>query len=169
MENIILPPSTPRPIEPQRKFKMKAFAKKLLAAALGPDPQLEWSNGRYVRKEQAGVPLKLFIEKLLAEAKALGLDMERVVVRKASQNNSIAIEQHVFTESEEAYLKRYEEYERALEEHTRWESLPTEEKKRMLAEIKKQKKILDLQKKRDALKAELNKIADEIDRAWGNA
>ena len=170
MNDIILPPSTPRPTEPDRKSKTKAYAKKLLDKILGEWPGYSWVNNRYVRMGNATpVPLKLFLANILSEAKSMGLDPDTVVVRRLAANNSISIEQRIFTETEEQYLIRYAEYECAVKEHDRWNNLSVAEKTRMTAEIKRQRRLKNLQEKKNALKVELNKISDEIDQASGHA
>lgn len=173
MIDIILPPSGPRPTEPQRKFKTKTYAKKMLEKVLGVKPNTyRILNGRWTKTsdlDKGSIPLKLFTDLLLKSAKDLGLDPETTVISHAAAGNSVAINQRIFTESEEDYLDRYSKYERELADYLRWDNLPSSEKKRMLDLAKKHKKIEQLQKKKNELKNQLNEIAAELESETRNA
>jgi hypothetical protein len=165
MTDIILPPSQPKPVEPQRKFKTKTYAKKILQEVFGADYKRQYfRNGAWVSSiDSNGIPIRLFLDKFLTAAKDLGLSLDTVVVSPGGAYNSISVEQRIFTESEESFLKRYSEYEKALEEHTRWENLPKTKKDEMRKLIKKQRELESLQRKKNALKNELNEITKEIE------
>lgn len=168
MSNITLPPSTPRPTEPVRKFKVKSYSRKLLLKTLGDDPQYGWANNRYA-KASCAIPLRLFLENLMSAVKSSGLDADTLVVSRGAAHSSILIEQRIFTESENQYMERYSDYERAVDEHKRWDALSATEKKKAMKELKRQRRLVDLQKRKDALKVELNYISDEINQVVSHA
>jgi|SRR3990172_39329 len=166
MEDIVLPPKTPKPQPPIRKYKVKSVPK-VLKTVLGQAPcwrgYLE--NNRWVRNNnlRSSITLKKFCDELMLSAKRAGLDPDITFVSAGGAHNSVKIEQYVHTESEDDFEKRYREYESEIEKHARWDALPAAEKRRILLDIKRLEKLARLQKKKDELKVELNELVSEIE------
>ena len=157
MTDTIRPPKTQRPTPPERIYKTKPYTSKLLQA-LG-------LRHSYLKKDAQDISLRDFCEKLLSKAKSLGIDPDRVFVRKGGACNAISIGEAVYTEPEDAFNERIAAYESQMREWRQWDALGKAGQAAVYKRMQEEAKAQSLIEKRNKIKAELSKINHELDKA----
>lgn len=156
-------PFKDKPKEPIRKYKTKSLASKVLDKLFGPLERSRFYMGGWEKAEPGEkLPVSLLATKIAETVASMGYNPDQVVVGRGSAYSSLSIEYREFTESEEDYISRYAIFEQELEAYNKWRLMSREEKKRVITEIKRQKKLAALQERKNALKQELNQISNEI-------
>jgi hypothetical protein len=142
----ITPPLNPRPIKPERRFKVRYCTKQILNRAFaGPANEID---------------IKSFVDNLTKHVADLYKDDKVALVRR--RDNYLYIEERVFIETEKDYNERCRDYELKKAEHDKWDNLPNAQKKIIRDKIKKQERAQKLRKKQEKIKLELLDISDKI-------